>query len=403
MELPDSVKVIIPNKVLDKIKFLCKEISRVEWSGILFYRVSKGTMRKSIIEITLEDILLMDKGTAGFTEYNWDEDLVEYQMNNIKSLDWIRGHIHSHQSMSVFFSGTDMEELHDNCTNHNIYLSIVVNNYLDIIGKLVYVASPSSYICKDENGKDYNIEIETKDIPPVMLVHNCEIKYARPEIKVSTEFEERLKVVLKKNEIKVKKQEEAYKNKPAQNVHTPGFQLPAKVQNPAIANSWPNTGKSPFPSYDKKKSVDEEERWNPKSFQDSYSDMEEEDANIEVISLEEEFTSYILRLGQVIQLDSPESALEDIEVANLNTNSLIDSILNNFQGMYRTFFKNNEAFDNEKAYIDTANKVVSILNEYVKNEFDFLPAVILALKEFAAKLEMNPNLGKTPVLPISKY
>lgn len=43
------------------------------------------------------------------------------------------GHIHSHNTMGVFFSGTDWGELEDNAPNHNYYLSLIVNNFMDFL------------------------------------------------------------------------------------------------------------------------------------------------------------------------------------------------------------------------------------------------------------------------------
>ena len=45
---------------------------------------------------------------------------------------WKVGHIHSHNVMRVFFSGTDMDELHDNAPSHNFYVSLIVNNLLTL-------------------------------------------------------------------------------------------------------------------------------------------------------------------------------------------------------------------------------------------------------------------------------
>jgi hypothetical protein len=54
--------------------------------------------------------------------------------------------------MNVFFSGTDMGELNDNSPKHNIYLSLIVNNYLDMTAKLAFIGKPYSYVCKDDKG-----------------------------------------------------------------------------------------------------------------------------------------------------------------------------------------------------------------------------------------------------------
>jgi hypothetical protein len=38
----------------------------------------------------------MHKGSAGYTEYDYDEEVVGFRMDNPESLKWKIGHIHSH-------------------------------------------------------------------------------------------------------------------------------------------------------------------------------------------------------------------------------------------------------------------------------------------------------------------
>jgi hypothetical protein len=45
----------------------------------------------------------------GFTSYDLDNRFIDYLMEDPKRMKFKVGHIHSHNIMSVFFSGTDME------------------------------------------------------------------------------------------------------------------------------------------------------------------------------------------------------------------------------------------------------------------------------------------------------
>ena len=86
--------------------------------------------------------------------------------HNAPEKNWKVGHIHSHHSMSVFFSGTDEAELRENSANHNFYLSIIVNNKHEIIGKVGIKSSNNlpenieeiGYTALDEEGKEYVLE-----------------------------------------------------------------------------------------------------------------------------------------------------------------------------------------------------------------------------------------------------
>ena len=72
----------MPEKVLNQIQYLCQQIPKVEWSGILFYKVEGSIKDPENMKIILEDILPMHKGTKAYTEYSFDERVIEYMMNN---------------------------------------------------------------------------------------------------------------------------------------------------------------------------------------------------------------------------------------------------------------------------------------------------------------------------------
>jgi len=153
-KLSDKIKVFVPKEVLKKIKYLCYLIPNNEWSGVLFYD-TKGTIKKpSDFEITLKDILPMDKGSSVSTEFSYDKSYVEYLMKDDKRTNWKSGLIHSHNNMEVFYSGTDEEELRTNSKAHNFYLSVVVNNRMSIIGRVALCVSTEKVVDVDFSGLD---------------------------------------------------------------------------------------------------------------------------------------------------------------------------------------------------------------------------------------------------------
>lgn len=117
----------IPTDVHNKIKQLCTDISEVEWSGVLFY-THTGSFEDNDLVLTCKDILLMDIGSHAYTEYDFNEDVATYYAENIEALSWSVGLIHSHNSMAVFFSGTDMSTMHEYGSKFNHFLSLIVNN-----------------------------------------------------------------------------------------------------------------------------------------------------------------------------------------------------------------------------------------------------------------------------------
>ena len=78
----------------DKIKYLCSKINAVEWSGMLFYE-SKGEIKSEEgVEITLVDIYLMHKGSQGATEYDYDQEVMDYYDQYPERFGMKYGHVH---------------------------------------------------------------------------------------------------------------------------------------------------------------------------------------------------------------------------------------------------------------------------------------------------------------------
>jgi len=172
----------MPTKILKQIQYLCSQISKVEWSGILFYSITGDISAPKTFKIKLEEILPMDMGTSAYTSYELDNRYVDFLMDNPHAMEWKMGHIHSHNTMPVYFSGTDMSELNDNAPNHNYYLSLIVNNFMEFCAKLCYMGEgPDSlnvdYTGLNSEGEKYVISsVPLKVDSKILCVHDCVIK-----------------------------------------------------------------------------------------------------------------------------------------------------------------------------------------------------------------------------------
>lgn len=197
--LPQKIKVIVSRKVLNQFKYLCKEIPHVEWSGPLFYTIEGSITKPNSLIITLQEIYPIDKGSSGFTSYSIGLPVAKF-MNQNGAIDngWKIGHIHSHNSMGVFFSGTDMSELTGNAENHNFYLSVIVNNKSEILGKVGIMSKSNTaevdleetgFVAMDENGDDYIIESIQALPEKKFFEYDCEFHYEE-DLEVSDEFKE---------------------------------------------------------------------------------------------------------------------------------------------------------------------------------------------------------------------
>ncbi len=180
-ELKEKPKLYLSNTVYEQIKTLCSEISKVEWSGVLFHK-SKGFIDKpETFELRAEYILPMDKGTSGFTSYDFDDDYMDAIAEKPELLNYSISHIHSHNNMSVFFSATDKEELQENAPNYDYYLSLIVNNRLEMEARVAFTGKikPRELVFKGKNGKLKKILSEEED---VIFYYNMDIEIEYPEV-----------------------------------------------------------------------------------------------------------------------------------------------------------------------------------------------------------------------------
>ena len=174
----------MPVEVLHQIQYLCKKISKVEWSGALFYTTEGSIENPETFKITLKTILPLDMGSQAYTEYSLDDRFMDFIEEDFEErCTWKLGHIHSHNSMAVFFSGTDMAELNDNAPAHNFYLSLIVNNAMDFLAKVAFIGEAKKdikqvpYTAKNVQGHDYVIETQDFEVNTQKLfIFDCEMQ-----------------------------------------------------------------------------------------------------------------------------------------------------------------------------------------------------------------------------------
>lgn len=127
MKKSDTFKLIIPEEVEKKIRYICQQIWKEEWSGTLFYK-PEGKFEDGTLAIRCVDIYVMDIGTAAYTEFDMSPDVISYMTDNPELLNCQMGLIHSHNNMSTFFSGTDTATLKEEGMDRNHFVSLIVNN-----------------------------------------------------------------------------------------------------------------------------------------------------------------------------------------------------------------------------------------------------------------------------------
>jgi hypothetical protein len=159
---------------------LCQQISRLEWSGTLFYTVT-GEFGDPDFAIRAEELYLLDIGSAAYTEYETgDPDFIQFMMQRADLREMRMGHIHSHNTMSSFFSGTDDSELMENSAFHNYYFSLIVNNKNQLVAKVAFRAQVESKTTSivQFKGTDGNVKerhLEQQKTESFVYTHECDI------------------------------------------------------------------------------------------------------------------------------------------------------------------------------------------------------------------------------------
>lgn len=175
--LTPNLSLTINENLYKKIQYLCSKIDQVEWSGVLFWKYEGDLQNPETFKINAIDVFPMQKGSQTYTEFEFGPEVVDYMMAN-DILECKYGLIHSHNNMSTFFSGTDNEELQENAGNHNTYLSLIVNNRMEMCAKLAIkgsiVTTESFMKMTDPDGNEFNVGLQnsTKD---VVFTHTCNI------------------------------------------------------------------------------------------------------------------------------------------------------------------------------------------------------------------------------------
>lgn len=110
-----------------KIRALCSMLPNREWSGVLFYEVEGGFEDLNYMKLHVKDFMTLDIGSNVFTEFEVTPDVCAYMVDN-NLLDCQTGLIHSHNTMSTFFSGVDRDTLLKKGSQQTHFLSLIVNN-----------------------------------------------------------------------------------------------------------------------------------------------------------------------------------------------------------------------------------------------------------------------------------
>jgi proteasome lid subunit RPN8/RPN11 len=352
--------------------YLCQKINTVEWSGVLLYSV-KGTIKDfDKIELTVEDIFPMDKGSAASTGYELGDEIIDYRMDNPMSMAWKMGMIHSHHNMDAYFSGTDMSELSDNTEFHNYYLSLVVNNRGKLVAKVAFRGDIKGYECLDEQGKPWTLSLTNKK--QAMFTFDCDIKVNKVYTQVPADFAARTEEIIKQADVKAKKfTYEAKKFDNKKKPFVPNFKKPVKHLPPHIKKQgeWFDDDE------------DEMEAYNQSFFPTekiSKKDMTEDERYWD-------FTTFLLRFGEELDgVDTVEAALEDLQVIIQNVDPYVNKVITMYPALFEKYW---DIFGeiNTEVFLSTTGEVLDILSNY-EGLFDVVDPIMDGLNRMVRQMQI---------------
>ena len=204
-ELPGRGKIIITRSLQGQINYLHKKVGSVEWSGFLFYRVLSGGIDKpEELVIEARNIYLLDIGSSAYTSREGANSIDEMEILDMydkipgASDEGSRyGFIHTHHNMQAFFSGTDVQELHDNVDAYGVLVSLIVNFDGKYCCKAAFKSSITSTFDSFGKKKKFTQEVlaivnldvvgEGYEVPPFLEERYKEVK-ERNEKKRLTSF-----------------------------------------------------------------------------------------------------------------------------------------------------------------------------------------------------------------------
>lgn len=246
MKKSDTFKLIIPEEVEKKIRYICQQIWKDEWSGTLFYK-PEGKFEDGTLAIRCVDIYVMDIGTAAYTEFDMSPDVISYMTDNPELLDCQMGLIHSHNNMSTFFSGTDTATLKEEGMDRNHFVSLIVNNEGTYTAAITRKVKATKTITENFSYPTFEDEEVTDTKTYTVESEELEWFYLKIEFERNEDsFREELKARLE--EIKKAKAEKARQLPPKQPAYTGGYGN-WKGGKPQQVTLFPEVGKKVTQSY----------------------------------------------------------------------------------------------------------------------------------------------------------
>lgn len=249
----------------------------------------------------------------------------------------------------VFFSGTDWSELEDNAPNHNFYLSLIVNNFMDFCAKVCFVVESADtkkfdFTAKDEYGNKYTYSSEDYVVDKrKLVVYDCDIISPPNEITIPDNFKQQVDKIIKDADSR-----------------------PTRTYG--VGTSLHNTSINSQPSYygrDWNSRVNPPEKkqntWDARNYSAPIFDDEEDELFEDAV---EEFTIFMLNTGNdTSDFTSITDVIKNYKQYNLSGRALAKGILDEYVAIYENFFDQLEDKDDPKTFMEITEQVIENLED----------------------------------------
>ena len=88
-----TYKIIVPEEVETKIRYLLRKFPSTEWSGVLF-TTHEGTFEDNNLVITCQDLFPMDLGNSTYTDFCMSSEVAFYMTEHPELFDCALGLVH---------------------------------------------------------------------------------------------------------------------------------------------------------------------------------------------------------------------------------------------------------------------------------------------------------------------
>lgn len=185
------------------MQLFCERLPNDEWSALLLYKIVNGSIETpNELEMEVKYIWPMKKGTSAAVSFDYDEDWIEVYEKLEEAEDCKLGIIHSHNTMGSYHSTTDIKDLSDNCDVYDFYLSVVVNNRMELDAKIAVAGVDEKKVISNFRsvlGRAFSgLNKENTELEDVMFIYDVQATAVIPD-KVINIFTERMEQVIEKD------------------------------------------------------------------------------------------------------------------------------------------------------------------------------------------------------------